>query len=318
MAEAQGITAEAATEAERRRRALDLVLFASLACALWGSAVPMVRLGYKELGISSTDAGSQLLFGGIRFMLSGLAVTVAWSLTHHQIHVPRGHELSVVAQVAATQTFGQYVLYYQGLARATGVNGSIVQGIGVFTSLIVSALVFRLERLTARKLAGCAIGFVGLLVAGMGGAAAGSVGFSLGGEGVVMISACFASIAAAVLRRNADGVDTVMVCGWQFMLGGAGLALVGAAMGGTVDFGSAAGVGILLWLVMVSAVAYGAWSYLLGHYDVSQVSAFEFLIPIFGVLFSLALLGPEGTNVGWHTVVALALIAGGILLVERR
>lgn len=300
------------------RRALDLVLLATLACALWGSAVPMVRLGYQQMGISSADAGSQLVFGGTRFMFSGLAVTVAWSLAHRQVHVPRGRELGVVAQVAATQTFGQYLLYYQGLAHATGVNGSIVQGIGVFTSFIMSALVFRLESLTARKLLGCAIGFVGLLVAGVGGASAGSVGFSLGGEGVVMLSACFASVAAVVLRRNAGKADTVMVCGWQFMLGGAGLVLVGQALGGRLMVGSVEAVGILTWLVMVSAVAYGVWSYLLGRYDVSQVSAFEFLIPIFGVLFSLALLGPEGTSVGWHTVAALALIAGGILLVERR
>lgn len=69
---------------------------------------------------------------------------------------------------------------------------------------------------------------------------------------------------------------------------------------------------------MVSAVAYGVWSHLLRSHDVSQVAVFEFLIPVFGVLLSLAILGPEGTSVGPHTAVALALISVGIYVVESR
>ena len=56
---------------------LVLASLATLACALCGSAIPVIRFGYKQLEIASGDTGSQLLFAGIRFFLAGLAVTLA-------------------------------------------------------------------------------------------------------------------------------------------------------------------------------------------------------------------------------------------------
>ena len=46
---------------------LVLASLATLACALWGSAIPVIRFGYKQLEITSDNTGSQLLFAGIRF-----------------------------------------------------------------------------------------------------------------------------------------------------------------------------------------------------------------------------------------------------------
>lgn len=296
----------------------SLVALASLSCVLWGSAVPMVRLGYRAFGIGPGDTGSQMLFAGLRFVLAGACVTVAWCAINRSARLPRRGELRVMASVALFQTFGQYLLYYIGLSNATGVNGSLMQGFGVFAALIMSTLVFRLERLTGRKLLGCAIGFAGIMVAGMGDRATGGVGFHLEGEGLLLLSTVSASVAASILRRHASEVDPVLVCGWQFMMGGAALLAVGLGLGGSLSSTGAGSVGILAWLVMVSAVAYGVWSHLLRSYDVSQVAVFELLIPVFGVLLSLAILGPEGTSVGLHTVVALVLICAGIYVVERR
>lgn len=296
----------------------SLVSLASLSCVLWGSAVPMVRLGYRAFGIGPGDTGSQMLFAGLRFVLAGACVTLAWCAINRSARLPRRGELRVMASVALFQTFGQYLLYYMGLSRATGVNGSLMQGFGVFAALVMSALVFRLERLTGRKLLGCAIGFAGIMVAGMGERAVGGAGFHLDGEGLLLLSTVSASAASSILRRHASEVDPVLVCGWQFMMGGTALLAVGLALGGSLAPAGAGGAGILAWLVMVSAVAYGVWSHLLRSHDVSQVAVFEFLIPVFGVLLSLAILGPEGTSVGPHTAVALALISVGIYVVESR
>ena len=294
---------------------LVLASLATLACALWGSAIPVIRFGYKQLEIASGDTGSQLLFAGIRFFLAGLAVTLAHAAASPDARrLPDRGELSAALQLSVFQTFGQYLFNYIGYAHASGVSSSLLQGLSVFIALLISSVIFRMERLTARKVAGCVIGFAGIVVSTGG---AGSTHFSFIGEGMVLISLVMASMSTVLMARKSQRFNPVLLCGWQFMIGGLGLIAVALALGGRVDFvGHPAGLLQLGWLVMVSAVAYGVWSLLLRDNDVSRVAVFEFEIPVFGVLISLLLLGAEGTTVGWATVAALVLVTIGILMVE--
>ena len=45
-------------------------LLALLCCALWGSAFPCIKIGYEWFAIEGV--GSQILFAGYRFFLSGV------------------------------------------------------------------------------------------------------------------------------------------------------------------------------------------------------------------------------------------------------
>lgn len=302
------------------RRRLDgpvtLALLASLSCILWGSALPVIRLGYQVLGIAPSDTGSLLLFAGTRFFLAGLAVTLANAAADPGARrLPTRAELGLAVELSFFQTFGQYLCTYIGTAHATGVSSSLLQGVSVFVAVLVSSLVFRMERLTARKALGCVIGFAGVALS------AGDIaqaGFSLDGEGLVLAATVMAAMSTVLMARHSQDHSPVLLCGWQFMIGGAGLAAVGAALGGRVAFSERPeGLAVLAWLVMVSAVAYGVWSLLLRDNEVSRVAVFEFEIPVFGVLLSLALLGSEGTTPGLATAASLALVTLGIYVVER-
>ena len=48
-----------------------VTLGAMVSCFLWGSAYPMIKLGYEEFEISSDMTATQILFAGIRFTLAG-------------------------------------------------------------------------------------------------------------------------------------------------------------------------------------------------------------------------------------------------------
>ena len=136
-----------------------LVILASLSCILWGSALPVIRLGYQILSISSNDTGSLLLFAGSRFFLAGLAVTLVHALVNPAARrLPSRKEMGLAAELSFFQTFGQYVCTYIGTAHATGVSSSLLQGVSVFVALLVSSLIFRMEQLTARKALGCIVG----------------------------------------------------------------------------------------------------------------------------------------------------------------
>ena len=47
-----------------------LLLCALIACALWGSAIPFIKLSYARFRIDTGNPGSLLLFAGVRFMLA--------------------------------------------------------------------------------------------------------------------------------------------------------------------------------------------------------------------------------------------------------
>ena len=138
--------------------------FAIFCCLLWGSAFPCIKLGYQLFAISSGDIASQILFAGIRFTFAGILTILAGSLIQKKFLVPKKESLSKILKLSMFQTVLQYLFFYIGLAHTTGVKGSIVNAVNVFFSILVSCLMFRLEKLDQKKLIGCIIGFIGGLV----------------------------------------------------------------------------------------------------------------------------------------------------------
>ena len=134
-----------------------LVLGALISCALWGSAFPMIKIGNPLFGIATGDAASQILFAGIRFTISGILTIVAVSLVRRRPLCPRtGDDFRKALILSLFQTAGQYALFYPGVSRSSGITASIIEASNVFITVFIAALVFRSERLTSRKLLGCA------------------------------------------------------------------------------------------------------------------------------------------------------------------
>ncbi len=65
-----------------------VIALATLCCLLWGSAVPVLKIGYELLGIPPGDPPSMLLFAGLRFTLSGLLLLGVSTLARRSIALP--------------------------------------------------------------------------------------------------------------------------------------------------------------------------------------------------------------------------------------
>lgn len=52
------------------------VIIAILCNAMWGSAFPFIKLGYRLFAIDTADTASILCFAGVRFMLGSVLVLV--------------------------------------------------------------------------------------------------------------------------------------------------------------------------------------------------------------------------------------------------
>ena len=287
---------------------------ATLCCLLWGSAFPAVKNGYALLHIAPSDISSQMLFAGWRFSLAGTILLGVAAALKKPILTQNIRQLRQVVLLGLTQTTIQYVFFYVGLAHATGVKSSIMNATGVFFSVVLAHFLYANDRLTARKVMGCLIGFLGVVVVNLGGGALG-FDFSLLGEGFIIIAAFVLAAASIYGKRISADMDAMVMTGWQLFIGGVALTGIGMAGEGHMDGLDLQSGALLLYMALLSSVAFAVWSLLLKHNPVGLIAAFNFLIPVFGVALSAIFLGESLLR--WSYLAALVLVCIGIWLVTR-
>lgn len=126
----------------------------------------------------------------------------------------------------------------------------------------------------------------------------------LNGEGFVFIAALFYAISSIYLKKYSQQDDPVMLSGYQFLVGGLILSVLGFATGGRLSGFTLQSSLLLLYLGFLSAMAYALWGILLKYNPVSRVAIYGFTNPVIGVLLSALLLGEGGqafsAKICWH------------------
>lgn len=297
----------------------NVFLLAMLSCFLWGSATPAIKIGYEMFSIDSADTSSIILFAGVRFFLAGMLVVLFQSLLRRRFLAPQKEALPSIFALSLAQTAVQYLFFYIGLAHTTGVHGTIISGTGGFISILMASLLFHYEKLTPAKLLGCIAGFAGILIMNLSGQEGGSLfAVSFLGEGFVFLSQISYAVSGILIKKFSRRFDVVMLSGWQFTLGGLLMIAAGAVGGGHIAFTPDwKAYLLLLYMALISAVAYSVWGLLLQHNPISRVSIYTFLTPLFGVLLSAVFLGEWAQALSIKTLAALLLVCGGIYAVNR-
>ena len=294
-----------------------VALLACVCCILWGSASPVIKTGYRLMEVDAADTASQIVFAGVRFTLAGFLVLIFASIREKKVLIPDRTILKYAVPVCLAQTVGQYFFFYIGVAHTSGVKGGIITGLGNFIAILMSCLIVRNERMTGRKMAGCVLGFAGVVVINLMGKSL-DMGFTLTGEGFILISQVAYGISTILINIYSKKVSPVVLSGTQFTMGGIVLTLIGVGMGGHLGNVTAVGVVIIFYLAMVSAVAYTLWSVLLAWNDVSKVAIFGFVNPLCSVILSALILGEVKQAFNTGSLAALLLVCAGIYIVNYR
>lgn len=296
------------------------VPLAMLCCFLWGSAFPTVKTGYALFNIGADDSFSQILFAGVRFALAGILVLAIGCLMSKKILLPKNKtQIGHIAVLGLFQTVLQYIMFYIGLAHTSGVKSSILVAVNVFMSLIISALVFKMEKLTFQKTAGVVLGFAGVVIINLTSASS-LGGFSIKGEGAILLSAFAYSVSSVLIKKYSQTDNPVMLSGWQFFAGGVFMIVFGLIAGGKFivePSETAKSLLILFYLAFISAVAYTVWGILLKYNPVSNVAVMGFMNPVFGVLLSAAILGETAEAFSFKNLISLLLVCVGIFIVNK-
>jgi O-acetylserine/cysteine efflux transporter len=269
-----------------------------LAAALWGGAVSGTKYalrGFDPVTLLSTELVAATFTLWVVLLLSGYRRPASW-----RVAVLLGLLEPALAYLADTI----------GLSHTAAVNGSIISGLESGVVIVLAAVLLG-ERVTRAALVAIVLALGGLVViAGEGGR-----GTALGDLCVTagVLSAGLYSVAA---KRFDDGSDALSLTTWQFSA--ATIVSLSVAVLGWIATGHPprADAAPRYWLAAVAVGAIGlAFSFLVYNRVLSSVDAgwtaiVLNLIPVFGLLSAISLLGEKlsrGTGIG-------ALVIGGSVI----
>ena len=291
-----------------------IMVTALLCCALWGSATPFIKTGY-ELILPWRGTPSTILFAGLRFTLAGIITVAIYSIGRKKFLYPKKENVPVIGYVACFQTVLQYIFFYIGLANTSGVKGTIASGSSAFFALLVAGVIFKMEKITFKKLLACVIGFAGIVLVNLDGL---DLKMNFFGDGFVIFSAIASATSSVIIKKYSHREDPVIISGYQFFIGGLVMIAIGLLSGGHVQLPDLKAAAVLIYLAFLSAIAYSLWGVLLKYNPVSKVSIYSFMTPVFGVILSNIMLDEAGLVAPLNLVLAMALVSLGIFMLNYK
>lgn len=293
-------------------RPLWVVAFALTAAVSWGWAYPLIKLGFGEFGIAQDMTGSKVLFAGVRFALSGALILSVARASRRNFAVKSGGGWLYILAFALLNTTLHYACFYIGLSYSAGARAAILNSLGVFLLVLFACLFFKSDKLTARKVTGCAVGFAGVLALNVGGAEGGA--FTFMGDGMIVLNALCSAFAGLMTRGLGKRVDVFVGTGYSLFFGGVMLLLPSLLAGATLPSVTPLGLLFLALLVCISTLGFTLYNKLLSCNPVGKVAIFNSLIPVVGAVSSCLCLGEPFY---WKYAVAALLATAGIYIINK-
>ena len=219
-----------------------------------------------------------------------------------------------MAILGIVQTTLQYIFFYIGVSNTTSTNGSIVNSTSVFLSVILAHFIYANDKMNLQKVFGCIVGFCGVFLVTIGGD--GSATFVWNGEGFIFIAAFTSAVGSIIAKKATKKDESWAITAYNLAFGGSILILLGLGSGGSLQEVSGKGIAVLLYLAILSAVAFTLWAMLLKFNNVGEICIYNFIIPVAGTILSGVMLKDDIFKLQY--LVSLLLVCIGIFFVNHQ
>ncbi|WP_155311779.1 DMT family transporter [Desulfosarcina ovata] len=272
-----------------------------------------VIFGGNAVAIKLTLTGmGPLTTAGLRFALAAIAIAL-WALaTGRSFRIRPGQSFQLI--IVSSGFTLQLCLFYLGLDRTFASRGILISNLLPFFVLFLSHRFIPDEKITWQKMAGIGMGFCGVAFMFLG--HTGAYGAFHSGDPIVLAAVIVWSCNVVYTKRIISAYAPFHLVLYPMMVSVPVFLCAGVLSGEMMVFDlNATVLGAYAYQSLISA-AFGfvAWSTMLQRYGASTLHSFVFIMPIAGVVFSALILQEPITP---NIVVALILIAGGILMVQR-
>ena len=266
----------------------------------WGSCYAAILLGLQGT--------STLWLAALRAVIA--AVLLLGVAGIRRTPLPRGRTtwLLILSMGAINVALAYATMFAASLGLSTGA-ASVLANAQPLLILLPAWVIFR-ERPTVRTLIAMGFGFVGLTFIAVPAGLGTGAWWALLSAGAVTIG----TILARMIRA-----EPLAVAAWQFAVGGAILALLAGLVDGipVIEWSPAFIIALLYLAVIGTAASNVAWIAEAQHARLDQLTTWTLLVPTFGILISLVILGERQSVWAWvGTAIVMASLA--VLLLPRR
>ena len=277
---------------------LDVLLIV-LVTVIWGMNFVVSKLGVAEL--------PPIFLITLRFLLVALILVPF-------VRIPWGR-LKALALLAVTLGTVHFSLMFSALVAVDASVAAIAIQSQVPFAALLSAILFK-DPPGWRRILGMVVAIGG--VALLAGAPTGSS--ELWAIGMIVLAAMVWSVANVQMMRL-SGLGSFTINAWMAVFAvpmqlATSLALEDGHWQAIATLSWVA-VGVLVYqAVAVVIIGYGLWYFMLNRYGVNQMMAFTLLVPVFGVMAGVFLLG-EPFSVSLAAGAALTITGVGIIVLRR-
>ena len=294
-----------------RKSHLDTLAVASLVgcCFLWGLNQVAAKAAMPEV---------PPLWQAASRSLGGAALVALWArlrgirLFTHDATLPGG--LLAGALFAA-----EFLCIFVGLQFTTASRMAVFIYISPFVVALGMPFIAHAEALSRAQLAGLLLAFAGVAWAFAEGFTKPAAGpHQLLGDGLgVLAGVLWGATTLAIRATKLSAASAEKTLLYQLAISGALLLLIAVMQGAPLPtrLSTLAWASMGFQIVIVTALSYLVWFWLIRTYPATRLASFTLLTPVFGLLLGALLLGEPITA---RLVVALAAVATGIVLVNRR
>lgn len=281
-----------------------LLLLAGLSL-FWGLNWPIMKVVLSEVPPLYFRA-SCLLAGGLGMLALARGGGMA-------IAVPRGSWPRLLL-LALFNIIGWNVLIVYGVALLPSGRAALLGYTMPLWSAILSAWLLG-ERITARRLAGLALGLAGVAVL-VGGSLDG-LRQSPVGVACMILAAWSWALGIVLLKRLPVALPTSSLTGWMMLLGALPILVVAIPLESSrlVVPGFWPAFGMVYNTLLAFMFCYWAWNRIVLMVPVAVSSLSSLSTPVIGVLGGVVFLGEP---LGWRELLAMALILAAVASVSLR
>jgi drug/metabolite transporter (DMT)-like permease len=274
---------------------------------LWAVCFPMIRIGLAS-------GTSPILFGALRSLIAAIVLYAVARARKEPIIRVKEHWflLSVIGALA-------FFAYVGMILGGASVNPGLASVIGNSHPIMASvlAVVFLSESLSNIKIAGLALGFIGVALTSIP-SFLGETTNSLLGIGFVLLGALGTGAGNVFLKKVSSSDFPIMALVAQFVIAALLLLPVSIFFEGLPSIKWDLGFSVSLIVLSVGATALAdiLWLDLLKRNSLSKLNVFIFLTPAFA-LFMGVVFFHESFGL-WEILGIAAILAGVFLILEKK
>lgn len=273
-----------------------------LICLIWGSTWLVIKIGLRGL--------PPFLAACLRFSLASAVLFGLVAARGRGAGIDRDGRKAVLSCGVLGFTFSYAGVYWAEQYINSGLT-AVLYCLSPLLVALLSRFWARSETLTARKLAGIAVGMAGTVVLFW---PSGALSFMQRvGMAVVLVSVSISAFNLVVVKRYARHTDIFALNAFAMGIGAVGLLILHALLERGVPVSwSAAGAATIVYLALIGSVtAFGSYFYLLKVMEATKLSLNTLIFPVVAVLLGRIFLGEVTQPRMWA---GMATILAGVAL----